>query len=443
MRSDLRNEWAMRIVQITPGTGDSFYCENCLRDSVLTRQMSKLGHDVVIVPMYLPLGIDWDELAEDVPMFFGGINVYLQQKLGLFRWTPRCLDRLFDSERLLRWASQRVGMTSARQLGRTTVSMLRGQQGRQKKELRRLLQWLSEQTPKPDVICLSNILFGGLVQSIKSKLNVAVVSLLQDEDGFLDGLSSPYSQQAWELVGECCSEVDGFISVSRYYAEVMQKRLGIDEDKMHVVPAGVCPERYNPSGTAPQVPTVGYLSRMCPDRGLDTLVEGFAILKAKSGLRDVRLRIAGGATISDKAFVNQLRKNLHGQGLLEDVEFLADFDWHDRATFLKSLSVLCVPEKHPVAGGVYVLEAWATGVPVVEPDMGAFCELVGQTGGGLLYAPGNTKALVESLEVLLCDPQRAVDMGQRGRDAVCKQYNIERTAERMVQVFDKVASRYR
>jgi len=433
----------MRIVQITPGSGGSFYCENCLRDSVLVRQILKLGHDVVMVPMYLPLGIDRDQRVQDTPIFFGGINVYLQQKLGLFRRTPRWLDRLFDSEKLLEWASRRIGMTSARQLGQTTVSMLRGEQGRQKKELHRLLQWLSEQSPKPNVVCLSNILLAGLVRPLKAELGVAVVSLLQDEDGFLDGLAAPYSQQAWELVGECCGDVDGFIAVSRYYAEVMQQRLGIGEDRMHVVPAGVWPDRYEPAGTAPAVPTVGYLSRMCPDRGLDTLVEAFTILKAKDGLKDVRLRIAGGATVSDRAFVNQIRKNLHRQGLLEYVEFLTDFDWPDRANFLNSLSVLCVPEKHPVAGGVYVLEAWATGVPVVEPDMGAFHELVGETGGGLLYEPGNAQALADSLGALLSDPQRSVKIGQRGRDAVCKQYNIEHTAERMVQVFDKVASGYR
>jgi len=433
----------MRIVQISPGTGDSFYCENCLRDSALARQMGELGHDVVMLPMYLPLGIDRAERVADVPIFFGGINVYLQQRSGFFRWTPGWIDRLFDSERLLRWASQRIGMTSARQLGRTTVSMLRGEQGRQRKELRRLLQWLSEQSPKPDVVCLSNILLAGLVPGIKGELGVGIVSLLQDEDTFLDGLAAPYSQQAWRLVAERGGDVDGFIAVSKYFAEVMQKRLGIGEDKMHVVPAGIRLDRYDPARKAAEVPTVGYLSRMCADRGLDTLVEGFAILKAKDGLKDVRLRIAGGATVGDKAFVNQIRKDLHRQGLLEYVEFLPDFDWPDRANFLKSLSVLCVPEKHPVASGIYVLEAWATGVPVVEPDMGAFCELVGETGGGLLYEPGNTQALAESLEVLLCDPQRAVDMGQRGRDAVCKQYNIAPTAERMVQVFDTVASKYR
>ncbi len=433
----------MKIVQISPGTGDSFYCENCLRDSILAKQMAKLGHDVVIVPMYLPLGVDWDELGQRLPMFFGGINVYLQQKSSLFNWTPRWLSRWLDSERLLRYAAQRVGMTSARLLGRTTISMLRGQQGRQKKELRRLLQWLSEQTPKPDLICLSNILLGGLVQPIKAQLALPVVSLLQDEDTFLDGLAPPYSRQAWDLVGQCCSGVDAFIAVSKYYAKLMQNRLSIGQDRMHVVPTGIQPHRYDSNRAAPNVPTIGYLSRMCPDRGLDTLVDAFVILKAKHGLKDARLRIAGGATLGDKPFVDQIKKDLQRQGLLEDVEFLPDFDWPDRANFLKSLSLLCVPEKHPVAGGIYVLEAWAAGLPVVEPDMGAFRELVGQTGGGLLYEPGNTAALAQSLAKLLRDPQLALDMGQRGTDAVHKQYNIERTAQSMAQVFDKIVSTYK
>ena len=433
----------MRIVQIAPGTGDSFYCENCLRDSVLARQMIKLGHDVMMVPMYLPVGIERQERVDEVPIFFGGINVYLQQKWGLFRHTPGWIDRMLDSKRLLNWAGRRVGMTSARQLGRTTVSMLRGEQGRQKKELHRLLQWLSEQPDRPDVVCLSNVLLAGLVRGIKAELGVGVVSLLQDEDTFLDGLAAPYSENAWEMVGELCSEIDGFVAVSRYFGKVMQKRLSISEDRMHVVPPGVRLERYEPAGSAPRVPTVGYLSRMCPERGLDTLVEAFVMLKAKEGLKDARLRIAGGASVSDKRFVKQLREGLRGQGLLEDVEFLPDFDWPERGDFLRSLSVLCVPEKFPVAGGVYVLEAWATGVPVVEPDMGVFSELVGGTGGGVLYEAGNSQALSESLGVLLGDPQRAAAMGQRGRDAVCKQYNVERSAEEMVQVFDMVAERYR
>ncbi len=117
----------MRIVQITPSAGDSFYCENCLRDAALVKAMRKLGHDVLMIPLYLPLPIDENGSASKTPIFFGGINVYLQQKSGFFRRTPRWFDRLLDSPRLLRWIGRKAGMTSARNLGQMTISMLRGE----------------------------------------------------------------------------------------------------------------------------------------------------------------------------------------------------------------------------------------------------------------------------------------------------------------------------
>src|SRR4030042_7066564 len=131
----------MRIVQITPSAGDSFYCENWRRDIGLVRAMRKLGHDVIMVPLYLPLPAQKGEAISSAPIFFGGINVYLQQKSSLFRKTPRWIDRLFDSPRLLGWVGRRAGMTSAHDLGRTTISMLQGEHGRQIKELDRLVDW--------------------------------------------------------------------------------------------------------------------------------------------------------------------------------------------------------------------------------------------------------------------------------------------------------------
>ncbi len=431
----------MRIVQITAGTGDSFYCENCLRDSVLARQMIEDGHEVLIIPLYLPLGIDASERPDDDQIFFGGINVYLQQNSAIFRRTPRWLDRLFDSPRLLKWAGRRMGMTSARQLGRTIISMLRGQEGRQRKELHRLLSWLSGQPSRPDVVLLPNILLSGLAEPIKDELSVPVVSLLQDEDSFLDSLPVPQSQQAWELVGELCDHLDAFVSVSNYYARLMQERLGLKDHRMHIVPPGIKPKRYQPLGAPPPIPTIGYLSRMCPDRGLDTLVDAFVILKGRDDPKNVRLRIAGGATINDRVFVEQIKQILRSRGLLSDVEFLPDFDWPERADFLNSLSLLCVPEKHAVAGGLYVLEAWASAVPVIEPDIGAFSELINNTNGGLLYEPGNVQDLAETLHRLLVDPQRALTLGKSGLNTVCRQYNIERTVRQMAAVFEQVVSR--
>ena len=216
----------MRIVQITPGSGDNFYCENCLRDLHVVRAMRRLGHDVIMVPLYLPVQSGSQEPITDVPIFYGGVNVYLQQKAGLFRKTPRWLDRVFDSPKLLSWVSKKAGMTNARDLGETTLSMMKGEDGRQVKELDRLVTWLCEQDQRPDVVCLSNILLIGLAKRIKDRLDVPVVCLLQDEEGFLDNLASPYAEQAWSEVAERSKGLDGFVSVSNYYAGAMKDRLG-------------------------------------------------------------------------------------------------------------------------------------------------------------------------------------------------------------------------
>jgi len=201
--------------------------------------MRKLGHDVLMVPMYLPLEADKTEMVSNAPVFFGGINVYLQQKLGLFRKTPRWVDWLFDRPGLLGLVAKKATMTSARDLGETTVSMLQGSEGKQAKELDRLVEWLGTEENRADIVVLSNILLAGLAGQIKARLNVPVACLLQDEDSFLDGLSEPYAGQAWGLVRRCAHDIDAFVAANRSYAEVISERLSISEDRMHVVDAGL------------------------------------------------------------------------------------------------------------------------------------------------------------------------------------------------------------
>ena len=176
----------MKVAQLTPGSGDNFYCENCLRDAALVKAMRSLGCDILLLPMYLPLQTDKDEQLSSTPIFFGGVNVYLQQKLELFRKTPRWLDKVFDSKRLLEWVGKFASMTSAKELGETTVSMLRGENGRQAKELDRLIEWLGRRENRVDIVVLSNALLAGVARSIKEKLKIPVACLMRDEDGFLD-----------------------------------------------------------------------------------------------------------------------------------------------------------------------------------------------------------------------------------------------------------------
>jgi len=428
----------MRIVQITPGTGDNFYCENCVRDIALAAALRKLGHDALMVPLYLPVQRDGREAVVTAPIFFGGVNVYLQQKSAFFRKTPRWLDGLFDSPRLLGWISRKAGMTSAKNLGEMTVSMLRGVQGQQVKELHRLVEWLDARDNRPDVVCLSNILLVGLASHIKEKLKVPVACLLQDEDGFLDGLNSPYSKQAWQIVTQRAGDIDAFIAVSKYFADVMRARLRVSADRMHVVYPGIPLAGYEPREAAPETPAIGYLSRMCYDRGLDTLVDAFVILKKNEKLTNVKLRIGGGETGNDEPFMNGIRKRLVSCGLMDDVEFLPDFDRDSKLAFFQTLSLLSVPEKQPVAYGIYVLEALAAGVPVVEPATGAFGELLEMTGGGVLFEPNSAVALAAAIEPLLLDPAYAQELGKKGRKAVFEKFDVEQTARELVRIYEGI-----
>jgi len=438
----------MRIVQLTPGSGGSFYCENCLRDAAMVRAMRRLGHDVLMVPMYLPLQADDDMQVSNAPMFFGGVNVYLQQKSVFFRRSPRWIDRLFDSAALLRWVGRRAAMVDAAELCETTISMLRGEEGHQAKELERLVEWLRHAENRPDIVCLSNVLLAGLARQIKERLQVPVACLLQDEDEFIDKLGPGHMDRAWRMVAERARDVDVFVAVSRYYAKAMQERLGfLGDDRIRVVHTGVAVDEY--AGSEAQAaahvaaPTIGYLSRMCHEKGLDKLVDAFVGLKDNPKLRDAKLRMMGGQSGEDAAFIGGLRQKLDSAGVLGDAEFMTDFRQADRLSFLKSLSVLSVPERRKPACALYVLESLAAGVPVVEPAAGVLGELLEETGGGILYDPADGGALASALERLLLDETGAAELGRRGRDAVRAKFSVERSAEKMVRVYQETVGRYR
>jgi glycosyltransferase involved in cell wall biosynthesis len=329
-------------------------------------------------------------------------------------------------------------MTNARDLGAMTVSMLRGEHGRQTKEIDRLIEWLAAQDNKPDIVCLSNVLLIGLAQPIRQRLGVPVVCLLQDEDGFLDGLPPSHSSQAWQIITERAADVSRFIAVSKYYADVMRDRLGLHPQKACVAHTGISLDGYEPSQTRPEAPTIGYLSRACPDRGLGDLIEAFIHLKANPKLKNAKLKVAGGSTPDDREFLEQIRRRLNSCGLGDDVEFIHDFDLAARQAFLRTLCVLCVPEKQPVAYGLYVLEALAAGVPVVQPAHGVFPELLEMTGGGLLCEPNNVKSFAEAMESLLLDPDRAQQLGTQGRNAVVEKFNIDQTVRNLLRIYKEV-----
>jgi glycosyltransferase involved in cell wall biosynthesis len=428
----------MRIAHLIPGSGNAFYCENCLRDAGLMRALRELGHDATGVPMYLPAMSDAAEDLDGSPVFFGGVNVYLQQKFGLFRRTPRWVDRLFDRPWLLRWAARKAGMTGAGELAETTLSMLRGGGGRQAKELDRLVGWLSAAGP-PDVVCLSNALLAGVAAKIKADLGAGVVCALQGEDEFLDAFPEPLRRQAWQELTARAEHVDAFLAVSHYYADLMRRRLSLPADRLHVAHAGISLDGYGPPGEPHAPPVIGYLSRLCPAKGLDTLVEAFVRLRSRGRAGNLKLRVAGGWTAADLPYIKQVRRRLQRLGLGGEAEFLPNLDRAGRQAFLRSLSLLSVPSRTGEAFGVYILEALASGVPVVQPAHGASVELVQATGGGVLVEPNDPQALAAAMEELLLDGDRLRALGRRGREAVQKGFTVLHMAGKVARVCEKVA----
>jgi len=427
----------MKIIQITPGAGGDFYCDNCLRDNALALELRRRGHDALMVPLYLPMAADSPDAGRGSPIFFGGINVYLQQKLAIFRKTPRWLDRLLDSPRLLARVARRAGMTRPADLGEMTLSMLRGEEGRQVKELDRLVAWLAEHE-RPDVVCLSNALLLGMARRLKSALGVPLVCMLQDEDAFLDAMPEPYRGQAWDLLRRRAAEIDRFIAVSRHYREVMCRRLNLAPERVAAVHIGVSAAGFEPAAPQQQ-PVIGYTARLCGAKGLDTLVEAFLALKKEPAAAGLRLKITGMETIDDREFVAGIRHRIAECGAAADVEFLPALDRPSRQAFLRTVSLVAVPARESEAFGLFVIEALASGVPVVLTRIGSYPELV-ERGGGVLIEPDDPRALAAAIRGLVADPERARQAGAAGRKAVIEHFNVERMAGDIVSVFEQVVS---
>src|SRR5437762_395886 len=175
------------------------YCGNCFRDNALIGALRTLGHSAVMVPLYLPLTLDEADNSAGTPLFFNGLNVYLEQKSAFFRNAPRWLHDALASPGLLKWAAGKAAKTRAADLGQITLSMLRGEEGNQARELDELIAWLRKQ-PKADVFCLSNALLLGLVRELKKELGVPIVCMLQGEDTFLDALPEVERTQCWKTM---------------------------------------------------------------------------------------------------------------------------------------------------------------------------------------------------------------------------------------------------
>jgi len=414
------------------------YCGNCFRDNALVAQLRRMGHHALMVPMYLPLTLDEADQSEGTPLFFSVLNVYLAQKFNCFKIAPNWLRRIFTTGWLLNRLGNFAGKTRGADVGDLMLSMMRGESGHQARELEQLIAWLREHE-QPDVVCLSNALIAGLAKRLRAELGVPVVCLLEGEDAFLDSLPSPQREQTWAELRERVTDIDLFIAPTRYYADTMAQRAGIPAAKLEHINNGINLDGFEPSSLPDDPPVLGYFARMCPEKGLDSLIDAFVRLKQTGPVPALKLAVGGGCQPGDRAYVEKQKGRLRDAGLLGEATFLPNLDRDAKLAFYRGLTVLSVPALYGESFGLYVVEAMASGVPVVAPDDASFPELIEQNQAGTLCAKGDPQALADAIGQLLLDREHLAKCAAAGRQAAVQTFNIERMAGAFVARLAKLS----
>lgn len=429
----------LKLAYLTAGGGGMF-CGSCMHDNTLASALLQMGCDVQLIPTYTPVRTDEENVTVD-QVFFGGINVFLQQRSAIFRRLPPFVDRWLNRPSVIRALTGSRIETNARFLGELTVSILRGEEGNQRKEVLRLVDWFSQHY-RPDLINFSNILIAGCASTFKRQLGVPLVVTLQGDDIFLDQLRSPYREQAFAQIRQLIQHIDGFIVFSRYYRDFMAEYLGVPPERTHIVPLGLnvdgFPTNSLPGGEGD--PRIGYLARICPAKGLHVLVDAFILLRKSAELSRVQLSVAGWLGPSDRKYFEEQVAKLRSAGLENDFHYAGEPDRRGKIDFLRNLDLLAVPTVYREPKGIYVLEALAAGTPVVLPEHGAFPELVEATGGGRLVKPEDPAALAEALGELLASPALRMEMALAGQKSVHQLHHALAMAQQTFEVYRKFLS---
>jgi glycosyltransferase involved in cell wall biosynthesis len=423
----------MKIAYITAGAGN-MYCGSCLRDNTLAATLMEAGHDILLIPTYTPTRTDERNVSLK-QVFLGGINVFLQQNLPLFRKTPGMVDRLLDYPPLLRLTTRFGVSVDPTHLGKLTVSMLRGADGFLRKEVVRLARFIARDIA-PEIVNLPNSLLIGLAPAIRAETKAPICCTLQGEDLFIDGLGEPYRSEAIRLIRQHAADVDRFVAVSAFGARQMVEYMRVRQERVSIVPLGInCDGFVERSGPEPEPFTIGYLARIAPEKGLHVLCEAYRRLRARPSLPPSRLWAAGYMAPEHKHYLGDIRRTMESWGFGGEFHYHGELDRPSKLAFLHNLSLFSVPEPYADPKGLFLLEAMASGVPVVQPRRGAFTEIVETAGGGILVDPDDPEDLARGMHALWMDPARRKTLATKGAEGVRRHYSAQKMAADVVEIY--------
>ncbi len=411
------------------------YCGACARDLALIRGLRARHHDVQVIPLYTPVKAESRESSPMTPVFFGGVNVYLQQHSAIFRHTPAFIDRLFDNPALLKWAGKFAVSTRAADMGPMTVSILKGREGHQRKELVRLRSFL-QRGRRPDLLVITNSMLSAIALEVKRYLDIPVACGLQGEDDFVAQMAEPYCSQARRLMQQNARAIDLFIATHEAYAAKMADYLAVPAERVKAIRMGIDAQVYRNPGPRHRRPfTLAYLSVITPGKGLDLLVEAFRKL-VNEEQRNVVLRVAG--KVLNRHYWRQITSTVAASGLYPSFEYLGELDFAGKVEFLRRCSALSLPTRFAEVRGMAVAEALATSVPTVVPDVGVFPEMISLTGGGILVPTEDPAGLADAISQLMDNPEQADRMGRAGANGIVRYYTADRMVDETLAAFHDV-----
>lgn len=430
----------MKIIYIATGAAN-MYCGSCMHDNALAAGMLAAGEDVTMFPFYTPMRLDEKSVGER-HIFYGGIKAYLLQKYPRPFFGRGLLLRLAGSQAILRLMPRfdigsAVDPVANAQL---TISMLKGESGNQRELLDEFVGWVKTHY-KPDLVHITNALLIGVARQLKRELQVPVTCGLHGEDIFIEGLPPPYQNEALQIIRERAADVDRFLAISGYYGEMVSRWIGIDPSKIDVVYPGVALDDYRvlTPDPAPRPPTIGYLARFVPEKGLHLLVDAFLSLARSGEFPNLRLVAGGYVSRAYQTYIDGIRKTLRDSGFEERVQLLGTLERADKLNFFRRMDVFSVPAPYREPKGISILESLAAGVPVVQPDHGAYPEWVNATRGGLLFQPNNAADLADKLAALLRDADLRARLGQQGRAAAFEKFSAGKMSESTLEVMRRLS----
>jgi len=328
------------------------------------------------------------------------------------------------------------GSTTSEGLEGLTLSMIYGDDDAFRKQVSNLVSWIKEHE-QPDIIHLSSSLVIGIAKAIKKEIDIPIVCSLQDEEVWIDKLEKKYADAAWRGILDSAQYINHFVTTSKFYKQMIISRFQqIKTDiitDVSVIYSGVDTAKYA-CEKYPSTPVIGFFYRMNEENGLEILTDAFVRLKQKGGFDNLRLRIGGGNTSSDRKFLKKIRKKL--LPYKGTVDWCETYSLNEHAKFYKEITAICVPLTFDESIGLYLCEAFAAGRPAIEPSTGSFGEIVGDAG--IVYEKNTSDNLATAIEQLLTDEKLHIQCRENALRLSATRYNKEVMADELQKIYNQL-----